>query len=97
MIADDHVVTFYESNGIAVNEMPVAHLFATDASIAGTVPFPHIPYRITDVTELDENGRFWAINYNFPNDRAIQEEDVLIEQYEEGSTHLNNDGVERLR
>ncbi len=96
LIAEDQIVTFYESNGEAVNESPVAHLFSTDLNIAGTVPFPHIPYRITDVTELDENGRFWAINYNFPNDRAIQEEDSLIAQYEEGATHQNSEGVERL-
>ncbi|MEM7333012.1 MAG: hypothetical protein AAF490_13065 [Chloroflexota bacterium] len=96
LIVDETVVTFYESNGAAVNEAPIAHLFGPDLSIAGTVSFPHIPFRITDVTELDENGRFWAINYNFPNDRAIQEEDSLIAEYEEGPTHLNSEGVERL-
>jgi len=90
------VVTFYESNGQEVNNSPVVHLFDTNLLGVGTVPFPYIPYRITDVTELDENGRFWAINYNFPGDRAIQEEDSLIAQYEEGPTHLTSDGVERL-
>ena len=96
LIADGTIVTFYESNGEAVNPAPVAHLFDTNLMIDGTVPFPPIPYRITDVTGLDENGRFWAINYNFPGDRAIQEADTLIAQYEEGPTHLNSDGVERL-
>lgn len=96
LVVDDQIVTFYESNGLSVNDSPVVHLFDLNKTATGTAVFPHIPYRITDVTEVDENGRFWAINYNFPGDRAIQEEDSLIANYQEGQTHLNSDGVERL-
>lgn len=97
LIYHNQVVTFYESNGPEVNPAPMAHLFLTgELNVAGTAVFPHIPYRITDVTMVDEDGRFWAINYNFPGDRAIQEADSLIANYTEGESHQQSDGVERL-
>ena len=90
-------MTFYEANGVEVNESPVAHLFNTDLSEAGTTTFPNIPYRVTDVTRLDENGRFWAINYNFPGSEDVQtDNDPLAQTYGEGTTHAQSDVVERL-
>lgn len=97
LIADGQLVTFYEANGAEVNEAPVAHLFNTNLEETGTVPFPNIPYRITDVTELDENGRFWAINYNFPGTPALQTgNDPLAANYGAGATHAESPVVERL-
>lgn len=97
LIADGQVVTFYEANGVEVNEAPVVHLFNTDLAEAGTMAFPNIPYRVTDVTSLDENGRFWAINYNFPGTPALQtDNDPLAAVYGEGATHAQSAVVERL-
>ena len=97
LVTDDQIVTFYEANGVEVNESPVAHLFNTDLSEAGTTTFPNIPYRVTDVTRLDENGRFWAINYNFPGTEDVQtDNDPLAQTYGEGTTHAQSDTVERL-
>ncbi len=63
----------------------------------GTTVFPHIPYRITDVTELDSEGRFWAINYNFPKNTRLQtNNDPVTARYGKGATHAVRGGVERL-
>lgn len=97
LVAENQIVTFYEANGVEVNESPIAHLFNTDLSAAGTTSFPNIPYRVTDVTRLDENGRFWAINYNFPGSEDVQtDNDPLAQTYGEGTTHAQSDKVERL-
>lgn len=95
-VVGNQLVTIYESNGSEVNDNPMAHLFDLMGQPQGTLPFPAVPFRVTDVTEVDENGRFHAINYNFPGDRREQEADTLIEPYTEGATHLQSEGVERI-
>ena len=97
LIADNQIVTFYEANGVEVNEAPMVHLFNTDLDEMGTASFPNIPYRITDVTSLDENGRFWAINYNFPGTPSLQtDHDPIAATYGAGITHAQSEIVERL-
>lgn len=72
-LVGNQVVTIYEANGLAVNDNPVVHLFDIHSPTQiGIAPFPQIEYRITDATALDENGRFWAMNYLFPGDRSLQ-------------------------
>ncbi len=96
-IAGDRVVTLYETNGTAVNPAPVAHRFDTALTAVDAIPFPNIEYRVTDVTELDGNGRFWAINYFFPGDRELTvNADPLTAQSGQGVTHQQYDYVERL-
>lgn len=98
LITSEGILTFYEANGVQVNSAPVARLFATNLLPFSPIPFPHIEYRITDVTALDGNGRFWAINYLFPGDRAkLQPDpDPLVAQFGVGPTHANSSAVERL-
>lgn len=96
VIADEAIVTLYESNGAAINETPLAHLFDWSGVSIGSMPFATIPFRVTDATAIDDNNRFWVINYNFPGDGRLQEADTLIEPYIEGATHRQSAGVERL-
>lgn len=97
LVVGGTIVTLYEVNGVAINASPVAHLFDTDLTPRGTVPFPQIEYRITDATDPDANGRFWAINFFFPGDEELQvENEPLAERYGKGPTHAQNDTVERL-
>lgn len=97
LIVEGTIVTLYEVNGAAITASPVAHLFDTDLTPRGTVPFPQIEYRITDATEPDADGRFWAINFFFPGDEELQvENEPLAERYGEGSTHTQHTAVERL-
>ncbi|MGC9332533.1 MAG: hypothetical protein ACP5JJ_00165, partial [Anaerolineae bacterium] len=97
LVASNGLLTFYEGNGQTVNPNPVAHRFGMDLTPAGTLPFPHIEYRITDVTALDSEGRFWAINYFFPGDEKLQVVDEpLAARYGRGPSHARYEQVERL-
>ncbi len=67
LFASDQVVgTIYELNGRGVNTFPVVHLFDLGLTPIETASFPNVEFRITDVSELDHDDRFWAINYFFP-------------------------------
>lgn len=97
LLAGGNLLTMYEANGADVNEAPVAHTFGMDMSEAGTLPLTNIEYRITDATELDDNNRFWMINYFFPGDEdLLPETDPIAEEYGKGPTHMASAGVERL-
>jgi hypothetical protein len=70
IIDGDRVITISEANGLNVNPEPKAKVFNADAEFVGLIPMPNIEYRVTDATALDENRRFWVINYYFPPERA---------------------------
>lgn len=97
LVIGDNVATIYEVNGVALNTAPAVHLFDSALAPAGTVPMAAVEYRVTDVTTLDGNNRFWAINYFFPGEEELlPETDPIVETYGEGATHYGNAGVERL-
>ncbi|GAB4482337.1 MAG: hypothetical protein Kow00124_31050 [Anaerolineae bacterium] len=97
VIADDHLLAFYEGNGACLSHTLAALLFDTEMTPLGTLPFPSIEWRITDATAVDSTGRFWAINFGFPGSLEYNcGRDPLAEQYGEGSTHAASAVVERL-
>ncbi len=72
-LVGNQVVTIYEANGLLLNPNPVVHLFdAATLTPIGVAPFPSTEYRITDVTELDAAGRFWATNYFAPESGYVR-------------------------
>ncbi|GAB4268530.1 MAG: hypothetical protein Kow0080_11510 [Candidatus Promineifilaceae bacterium] len=94
---DGRLVTIYEVNGRAITPSPVAHLFDPLLQPLGTVPFPSIEYRVTDATAVDENGRFWVINYFYPGDTSQKPaSDPIAQQAGQGNTHSQYNQVERL-
>jgi len=97
-LIDGQPVTLYEANGANVNPAPVAHRFDQNLQLNAELTVPHIEYRITDATALDENNRFWVINYFYPGDQGLLEpaNDSLIERYGVGLTHTQWEPVERL-
>jgi len=66
IVSGQAVGTIYELNGAGVNDFPIVHLFDLGLTPIGTPGLPHVDFRITDTTELDQEDRFWAINYFFP-------------------------------
>lgn len=98
MVDGDRLLTIYEANGRNVNPNPQAHQFDMGLESNGTLPFPNIEYRITDATAVDENGRFWAINYLFPGNlkKLDPAEDMLRAKYGAGLSHADSQIVERL-
>ena len=69
IIDGERVITISEANGLNLNPKPKAKVFNADAEFVGLIPMPNIEYRVTDATALDEQGRFWVINYYFPPER----------------------------
>jgi len=79
--------------------LPIAHVYGLDLSEQGVVRFPNIEYRITDATELDEAGYFWAINYFYPGDEEKYQPfrpEPLALTFGAGPSHAKLDTVERL-
>ena len=94
----NRAILIYEANGLFFQEsvkQPVISLLDFSST---TIHFPNIEYRITDATRIDQNGRFWAINYFWPGDkkRLKPASDPIAATYENGKTHQNSDVVERL-
>ena len=97
LLDGESVLTIHEANGAGANPVPAAQRFGHDLRPAGALPFPAVEYRITDATAVDENGRFWAINYFYPGEPELKAaHDPIAGQYGQGATHAGREGVERL-
>lgn len=97
LVVGDNLLTFYEANGQTVNQSPMAHRFTLDLQEVESILFPALPFRVTDATEVDENGRFWVINYYYPGDKKLQTDgDGMALPEAAGATHLLYEQVERL-
>jgi hypothetical protein len=94
IMVDGQPLTLLEWNG-APNPNPVAHLFAPESGTFTEIPFPPIPYRVTDATTMDEQGRFWVINYLSPVDGS-RRDTGLLEQLNYRGTHRLYGHLERL-
>jgi hypothetical protein len=69
VIDGNRVLTISEANGKNVMPHPRAKVFDEGINYLGAIPFPQIEYRVTDATALDDQGRFWVINYYFPGEK----------------------------
>lgn len=97
LVFGNEVIAFYEGNGNAVVSDPVAYQYDLTLRELPQLSFPNIEYRITDVTAPDEFGRFWAINYYYPGDARIEnDDDPLVLIYGDQYTHVHNESVERI-
>jgi hypothetical protein len=65
-VIDDRLLVFHELNGSNMNPEARAYRYTLDLQPDGWVKIPNIPYRVTDATEIDDQGRFWVMNYFFP-------------------------------
>lgn len=68
LLSEDHINTIYEVNSKKVNKKPIFYQFDMDLKHKVKKPFPFVEYRLTDATELDNENKFWAINYFWPGD-----------------------------
>jgi len=97
LIHNNLVYTFFEDYGLHKNNNPVAHIFDLDLNKLGTISMAHLEYRMTDVTGVNSDGRFWGMNYFYPGDvHLLPASDPLAEKYGEGASHQTYDPVERL-
>lgn len=92
------IVALQEANGVAVNPTPEAYLFDAALHLRDSLDVPTLEYRLTDATSLDDEGRFWGLNYFYPGDQGTLRPgpDSLELVYGTGRTHQREPVVERL-
>jgi len=98
LLTKDQIIVIYEGNGKNVNDAPQALIYNHNLEFRRAIPFPAVEYRITDATVLDEQNRFWGINYIWPEgrDRYNPAPDPIANTYGKGYTHAQCQIVERL-
>ena len=98
LIHENSVILFYEANGKNLRKSAWQHIVSLNDNHSARIDFPNIEYRITDVTKIDHQNKFWAINYLWPGDidRLNPAEDLISAKYGKGETHQSSKAVERL-
>ena len=98
VIDEDRVIALFEANGDSLIKAPYALSINSSGNDIEKFPLSSINYRIADATRIDENNRFWVINYFFPGDRKVLKpsNDILSSKYGSGPSHSNSSRVERL-
>ena len=98
LIHNDHIILFYEAQGINLQKSVWQYRVSLTNFSVSKIEFPNIEYRITDVSRIDDQNHFWAINYNWPGDakRLKPAPDPIVMNIKEGKSHQNSDAVERL-
>ena len=76
LINNNSVITIYEVNSEKVNKSPVYHQFDKNLILDIVKPFPFTEFRITDATEVGEDGKFWVTNYFWPGDYELLKPDL---------------------
>ncbi len=97
-LSKENIFTVHEANGKNVNKNPVVHLFDKQLKPLSEIPFPNVEYRITDITSVDAEDKFWAVNYFYSGDESSLKPatDELFAKYGIGKSHVNANRVERL-
>ena len=92
------LMVLYEANGVNVNLESSALFYSSSLKSKGSIPLPNLEYRLTDVTEVDGKGHFWALNFFWPGERKILKpgDDSILENITQGKTHKQFEHVERL-
>ena len=98
IINDKDIVMIYEANGSNLRKNPTQTVFSRKNKSISQINFPNIEYRITDATRIDNDGRFWAINYFWPGDKKLLNpgKDKILNRVKQGSSHFKSDQIERL-
>ena len=98
LIHNDHVILFYETQGINLQKSVWQYRVSLADFSVSKIEFPNIEYRITDVSRMDDQNHFWAINYFWPGDAKYLKPapDPILMKIKEGKSHQNSDVVERL-
>ncbi len=76
LINNNSLITIYEVNSKKVNKLPIYHQFDRNLQSDIIKPFPATEYRITDATEIDDEGKFWVTNYFWPGDYDLLKPDL---------------------
>lgn len=94
----DKIYSIHEANGIGANSHPHVKIFDESLEQTGSISFPNIEYRITDATEPDSSGKFYALNYLYLGDinKLKPAEDSIAIKYGIGISNNPQRGIERI-
>ena len=97
LLKKNKLLSIHEVNEGSSSAPSSASLIDTRTTKRKAVSFPAIAHRITDATSIDQQGKFWVINYGFGDDPHLANtNDELLADYGVGATHKLEDNVERL-
>jgi len=97
ILQGDDVIAIHEVNDARAVKQAKARLISRRSQDISELAFPNLPYRITDATELDDEQRFWAINYKYSGDKFSRNAtDHLVSKFGQGASHKKYYNVERL-
>ena len=94
-VTADRVMVFYETNG-KNNAAPRVRAFDHDLRPLEDLGLAHLEYRITDVSEVEADGRLWAVNYFWPGEEWSPGACPLAARFGVGATHARAQYVERI-
>jgi hypothetical protein len=96
--SDNNLIAIYEANGAEANPDALAYTINLETEAISAISMPNIPYRITDASEIDEEGNFWAINYFYSGESHLgTDHDPIFDAFGIGASQTQYDGaVERL-
>lgn len=94
----NQLMILFEATGANIYPNPKAEIYSNTLNHNSSISIPNIEYRVTDATEVDDKGQFWALNYFWPGEkkRLLPAKDAILNGFEEGATHQKYDHVERL-
>ena len=94
----NNLMILFEANGVNVNSNPNASFYNFSLKRKKSAPFPNIEYRITDVTEVDNQNKFWALNFFWPGEKKLLKpgSDIFLKDLSNTNSHQEFDHVERL-
>ena len=98
LIHESNIILFYEVNGMNLHKQVWQYQVSLDDMAVNKINMDHVEYRITDVSRIDSDNKFWGINYLWSGDhkRVKPAPDALAITFGIGETHAKNKGVERL-
>jgi len=98
LMHNDHALMLYEANGANLQRGAYHILFSPNDQKISRIRSVNIEYRITDATKIDEDNKFWSINYFWPGDKKSlnPSKDLIFEKTPKGESHQNSNIVERL-
>ena len=94
-VTEDRVMVFYETNG-KNNAAPRVRAFDHELVPVADLALGRLEYRITDVSDVEQDGRVWAVNYFWPGEDWAPGACPLAARFGVGATHARAQHVERI-
>lgn len=93
----DDIIAIHEVNDPRVVANAYARQLQRHDGTLTHIPFPSLAFRITDATKLNNDHKFWAINYKYSGDKFNRgAHDDITQIHGEGRSHKTFYNVERL-